>query len=208
MPGDDGPFAPMSGATPSLFATGATRAVALGPGDAPALQDFFVRNPAYFLAVNGAPPAPHEARDEIEDDPPPGWPFTRRWAIGFVDDSGALVGMANVCADLPAATVWHVGWFMIATASFGSALAGDLYRGLEAWAADGGAQWMRLGVVEGNARAERFWLRRGFADVRLRRGVAMGRPVNTVRVMLKPLAGGTIGNYLAQVPSDWPDPER
>ena len=41
-------------------------------------------------------------------------------------------------------------------------------------------------MVAGNARAEKFWESAGFVEVRRRDGVAMGRKVNAVRVMVKP----------------------
>ena len=51
---------------------------------------------------------------------------------------------------------------------------------------------MRLGVVEGNARAERFWERCAFTEVRKRHDIEMGARTNTVRVMARPLDGGTV----------------
>jgi hypothetical protein len=75
---------------------------------------------------------------------------------------------------------------------------------LEAWMAGEGAQWSRLGVVVGNARAERFWQREGYRDVRRREGVQIGDRVNDLRVMAKPLAGGTLAQYLELVARDRP----
>ena len=63
---------------------------------------------------------------------------------------------------------------------------------------------LRLGVIAGNARAERFWGRAGSVAVRRREGIARGRKVNTVRVMAKPLAGGALPDYPARVPRDRP----
>lgn len=75
---------------------------------------------------------------------------------------------------------------------------------LESWARQGGASWMRLNVVVGNARAERFWEMAGYSEVRRRGGVGIGRRVNEVRVMLKPLAGEGLPAYLSRVPRDRP----
>ena len=61
---------------------------------------------------------------------------------------------------------------------------------------------MRLGVVQGNARAERFWASLGYVAVRQRQGVQMGQRLVTVRNMVKPLAGGRIEEYFALVPRD------
>nr|MCU0814782.1 GNAT family acetyltransferase [Burkholderiaceae bacterium] len=81
----------------------------------------------------------------------------------------------------------------------------ELYAALEGWTAREGARWLRLGVVAGNVRAERFWAARGFAEVRVREGVDTGRRLNDVRVLVKPLAGDDAATYLGLVPRDRPD---
>jgi GNAT superfamily N-acetyltransferase len=171
----------------------------------PRLQHFFEANPEYFLAVNGQGPGADEALEEFHSVPPAGWPYTRKWSIGFVDTTGSLIGMADVVSDLLAPGVWHIGLMIVATRIHGTGAGPSLYVQLERWARDSGAHWLRLGVVEGNARAERFWSRCGFAEVRKRGGVVMGRRVNTVRVLVKPLAGGTLPGYPTSVTRDRPE---
>jgi GNAT superfamily N-acetyltransferase len=185
-----------------LFCADTFRAIALHPGDVPQLQRFFDLNPDYFLAVSGQAPSSREAHDEIHGTLPEGWPFTKKWIIGFLDERDSLIAMANVVSDLLAPGVWHIGLFILATRLHGGGAAYALYAHLEAWTRGLGAQWLRLGVVKGNARAERFWEKLGFVEVRQRESVEMGTLVNTVRVMAKPLAGGTIDQYLATVARD------
>ncbi len=112
--------------------------------------------------------------------------------------------MADVCSDLLAADVWHIGLFMIATARFGNGEARALFQALEDWTIQNGAKWLRLGVVKGNSRAERFWEKTGFMETRRRDGVEMGNLVNTVSYMFKPLVGGSISEYLELVERDRP----
>jgi GNAT superfamily N-acetyltransferase len=169
---------------------------------APLLQRFFEANPLYFVAVNGEPAGPDEAREEICGELPAGWPFTKKWVIGYADAQGELAAMANLVSDLLAPHVWHIGTFIVATERHGNGDAQTLYCSLEDWAAANGAQWLRLGVVQGNARAERFWTACGYRQVRTRTGVTMGRLTNTLRVMVKPLRGGALEDYLALVPRD------
>ena len=195
--------APQSGT--ALFTAGDFCAVELYAGDIPKLQRFFELNPEYFFSVNGRPSTPDEAHGEIHGALPDGWPFTKKWIIGFVDETGSLIGMANVVSDLLAAGVWHIGLFMVATRLHGSGAAQSLYKQLECWAPDLGAQWLRLGVVQGNTRAERFWESCAFVEVRKRGGVEMGKLVNILRVMAKPLAAGTLPEYLALVERDRPE---
>ena len=210
-PGHDSPglrtgSAPASGIALPTSPLPWLRVVELGPGDAPLLQRFFEANPAYFDAVFGEPAGAGAARDEIRDLPPAGWSFTRRWLLGYAADDGELAAVADVVSDLLVPDVWHIGLFIVATSRHGSGDAGVLYRGLESWAASHGARWLRLGVVQGNARAERFWEAQGFVETRTRARVEMGRRTNTLRVMVKPLPGGTLDAYLAAVPRDRPEP--
>lgn len=179
----------------------------LTSADEAELQAFFEANPDYFLAVQGAPAGPLAAYDEIHGDLPAGWSYTKKWLIGYRDPaSGKLVAFANLVSDLLAGTVWHIGLFVVATELHGSGVAASIFQSIEAWAKSHGAGWLRLGVVAGNQRAERFWGRQGFAQVRVREGVEMGERSNSVRVMVKPLSEQDLCEYLKLVPRD--DPAR
>jgi GNAT superfamily N-acetyltransferase len=181
------------------------RALELRAGDVPALQRFFERNPEYFHAITGDPPRPDEAQQEFDDLPPAGMTFGGRWLLQFVDARGEMIGMASLLSDFLAPGVWHIGLFVVATPLHGHGVAARLYRDLEAWMAGQGAQWIRLGAVIGNEKAERFWRRQGYVEVRRRAGVVMGRRTNELFVFVKPLAGGAVEDYLAQVARDRPE---
>ncbi len=176
----------------------------LADTDIAALQRFFDANPEYFLATQGELPRPNEAEIEFADVPPAGMRYRATWLLGFFDEAGALVAMATVVADFIAEHVWHIGLFIVATALHGSGAAGAFYRMLERWIVEQGAQWIRLGVVRGNARAERFWERQGYLQVRERGPMQMGRKSNLLRVLVKPLAGAAVDAYLALVARDRP----
>jgi len=182
------------------------RAVALGDDDAPLLQRLMDACPAYFELVQGAVAAPDEARRWMSTaTPAAGMPFSRVWHVGVLDATGSLVAFASAVDDLLAPDVFHVGLFLVAADHHGTGLAQRFFGALEDWAGAAGARWIRLGVVDGNTRGERFWRRQGFAETRLRTGIAMGTRVNTVRVLFKPLAGGTQADYLALVARDRPE---
>ena len=168
------------------------------------MQRFFEANPDYFRIVNGEGPRPDEARTEFTDLPPAGMPYRKMSLLGFYDDAGTLIAVATIVADFIVEHVWHIGLFIVATALHGSGVAASLYALLERSMIDQGARWLRLGVVQGSTRAERFWQRCGYVQVRERGPVAMGQKSNLLRVMAKPLAGGTIAEYLALVERDRP----
>lgn len=189
-----------------LFASSRYTARELSRSEMPLLQALFDANPAYFQTVNGRDAHADEALQEYDELPPPHLPFAQRWFAGLFDRSnGELVGVAIVLADLGTAGVWHLSLFLVASRLHGSGAAHEIHGALEGWVRRNGAQWLRLGVVRGNARAERFWQRAGYVELRVREGIDTGGRLNTVRVMLKPLAGGTPAQYLEQVPRDRPD---
>lgn len=188
-----------------LFAGDGWKASELHQADVPRLQAFFDTNPDYFLTIGGEGPKATTAQEEFDSVPPPEFPYRQRWMLAWTDDDGAMVAMADVVADLFAPRVWHIGLFIVATSLHGHGTASLMYRQLEQWIRAGGAQWLRLGVVVGNVRAERFWARQGYAELRRRHDVPMGVRSNTVRVLLKPLGDGAIAEYLELVGRDRPD---
>jgi len=188
-----------------VFAGTQWRCAELAPDEIPVLQRFFESNPEYHVAVNGELPRPGEAREEYESLPPAEWPFGRKWVLAYLHRDGEMIGMADILSDLFAPGIWHVGTFIVATRLHGSGVARPMYEALEAWMRASGACWSRLGVVVGNSRAERFWERSGYRELRRREGVAMGRKVNTIRVMAKPLAQGDWDDYFDKVARDRAD---
>jgi len=190
---------------PALFTVGALRARELAEDDIPALQEFFTANPEYFIAVNGMPPREDEAQQEFNDTPPPGMPYNKQYIIGFSENAGRLAAMASVLSDFLAEHVWHIGLYIVATSLHGSGGSGACYLSLEDWMRRRGAQWIRLGVVAGNGRAERFWEKAGYTQVRTRSGVQTGKLTSTIRVLVKSLGEGSIAEYLSLVERDRPD---
>jgi ribosomal protein S18 acetylase RimI-like enzyme len=188
-----------------LFAADRFRCVELVAADIPRLQAFFEENPEYDELVEGQPPGPNAGKLALEGLPPADMRYTRKWMLGFEDAGGTLVAIADVTEGMLADGVWHIGLFIVATRLHGSGAARAMYDGLQAWMQGAGAQWLRLGVVAGNVRAERFWERLGYVETRRRLALPMGLRVNDIRVMMKPLAGGRVADYLAMVARDRPE---
>jgi len=189
-----------------LFATRRFHVLAMRAAEVPELQGFFELNPEYFYTVGDQAPGPAEAQQEFADRPPAEFSYSRHQAALIRDAQGQLSGIYVLSWDLFAAGVCHIGLFLIATALHGKGAAQELSAGLEALARAQGSRWLRLGVVAGNARAERFWAAQGFVELRQRHGVTIGRRVNSLRVMLKPLtAEHSVADYLALVARDRPE---
>ena len=192
----------MSGA---LFASGACRVARLREEDIPRLQRFYEANPEYHRDVGGRAPLPDEARDDFHNVLPPEFPHRARWLLGFDEGGGPFAVVADVIADLFAPGVWHIGFFMVDGSLRGGGRALAMYRDLERWMQDDGARWVRLGVVLGNSRAERFWEKCGYRELRTRAPYRVGIRDTTLRVMAKSLAGESFAEYLSLVARDRPE---
>ncbi len=201
-------------AGPLIFAGGGLVSRELQRDEIPLLQAFYDANPEYFLTINGVPPPPDLAAIEFDEVPPAHLSHERQWILGLfqppaprtMGDSGdgLLAGVAMVTSGLGRPEVWHLGLFVVATRLRGTGAAAGAYAALEGWVRSHEARHLRLGVVLGNTRAERFWARRGYQELRRREGIDTGGRLNTVRVMLKPLADEGVHAYLQATPRDRP----
>lgn len=170
----------------------------------PQLQAFYEANPLYFEATGGEPAQPGDAEADLHFQLPEGMSMTARWFLAITDEAGQWLAVAEIVQDLMADDVWHLALFIVDSRWHGQGLAQRLYQALEDIMLAAGARWLRLNVVLGHQRAERFWHRQGYIEVRQRHGVEMGQQVNTLWVMIKPVRA-SLEAYLASVPRDRPD---
>jgi ribosomal protein S18 acetylase RimI-like enzyme len=183
-------------------------AVAADRGSLGELQAFYESNPDYWLLVYGHAPAADEAQRDFEGKPPPEMSYSTLNAWLIRDrESQRIIGEVSAIVDLLAAGVTHLGFFIIDAAKRGSGLAHEVYANYEAWAVAQGARWLRLGVVEANARGRSFWRRLGYAEVRRRENYVLGDRSHNLVVMIKPVVPNTLDDYLARVARDRPDSE-
>lgn len=178
-------------------------AMALGPDDAPALQEFLEANPFYSETFYGRPWPADAAAKELSDRPPAEWPQgeTRHWAA-VERGTGRWLGYIGFTEHLLAAGVWHLGFMVVDTSVQGSGFAREFH---EAWANRAereGARSLRLGVVIGNPRAEAFWTRLGYAEVKIRHDVPYGDLKQSISVRVKPVGGSTLAEHLERVARD------
>jgi len=189
----------------SVFQTPRFAIRTLSAPDLVELQVLFDANPDYFLVVNGRRPHADEAQTEFNEMPPSFLSYSQRWFAGIYDRPGALQGVLHLVSDLMAPRVWHIAFLFLSAPLRGTGAAHEVYAELESWVRRSGASWIRLGVVSGNPRAERFWARMGYTRTRLRERVDTGGKINDVRMLVKPLSGGSLEQYFALVPRDSPD---
>ena len=73
-------------------------------------------------------------------------------------------GILDVFRDVPAPGVWTVGLLMVETGKRGTTLGHEVLESFAKWAADSGAQRLRVGVP---AVGEAFWYESGFEPAAL-----------------------------------------
>ncbi|HJW52981.1 MAG TPA: hypothetical protein VJ501_13285, partial [Burkholderiaceae bacterium] len=59
-------------------------------------------------------------------------------------------------------------------------------------------------VVAANRRAEAFWRRQGYIEVKRREGYTLGSLTHQLIVMVKPVPPNTLADFLLAVPRDRP----
>jgi RimJ/RimL family protein N-acetyltransferase len=166
------------------------------------IQAFNDSNPEYWLLTHGHRPPADDAARAFDAHPPADMSYCEDLWYIVRDESGTIVAQIAVATDLMAAGVYHLGFFIVATQSWGRGLAPRLHGAYQHWAIERGARWLRLGVVEANRRARVFWERLGYEEVRSCDGYELGTLRHRLITMVKPLPGHTLGGYLAAVPRD------
>lgn len=189
----------------TLFAVDGLAVDSVREGELEEVQRFYEANPGYHVMVTGEPPPPTEAHDGFHARPPDGWLLGRKWMLVGRDGSGRVVAVIDLLEDLFAPGVWCIGFFMVAEALQGSGTAASLHDALVAWMRARGARWSRLGVVEANLRAQRFWKGRGYRELRRRHDYPVGPRRHTLRVLARALdEGAGWDEYRRLVPRDDP----
>ena len=177
-----------------LFADGAVTAFRFHPGNIRLAQEFLEANPAFTEMIAGRPPVPGEALHELTD-----FPASVRPADAYVIGlrlAGDMVGFAGVLRSWPVEGVSQITLFQIAESQQGSGVAHVIHSALERWIIAAFApRWLRLGVVEGNARGRRFWASVGYHEMERKRGFEVGNLTHTLVIMIKSLQGGDDADY-------------
>lgn len=130
-----------------------------------ALQALLERCEDYFHLVCGTPPG-SSAAQALFTQVPEGKDTGDKILIGIFGSTGSLVGVLDVIRDYPAPAEWFLGLLLLEPRQRNFGLGGQSYRAFERWATGSGAQHIRLGVVEQNEGAYRFWRRMGFEQMR------------------------------------------
>jgi GNAT superfamily N-acetyltransferase len=139
--------------------------IRLSPDDAADLQDLHERCSDYYRIVEGGPTRPTSAEEDLLE-VPPGKTLADKFLFGIRADDGGLVGALELARDLPAEGTWWIALLMLDPRARGRGLGTRILAAAAEWVAAQGGRELQLAVLTQNAPAERFWRRRGFAELR------------------------------------------
>ncbi|MFT3816064.1 MAG: GNAT family N-acetyltransferase [Rubrivivax sp.] len=130
--------------------------------DVERLQQLFERAPRYAEATTGESVSAAAAREALEA-LPPGKLQEDKFVFGAFTDDDVLVGCADLIRGYPSPSVAYVGLLLVDERLENRGYGTEILKQIEAIAVG----WavcikLRLGVVQANERALRFWSRQGF----------------------------------------------
>ncbi len=135
---------------------------ALIESDAEPIQAMFESDPAYFELTQGAPPGPAELQSLVTALPPDGDRGYEDKFLFILLDGEEVAGVVDLIRDYPTAATWYLGLVFLTPTQRGRGRGRAVLRGLYSWISAQGGTALRLGVVEGNARARWLYASEGF----------------------------------------------
>lgn len=153
----------------------------LGMEDEKSLQQLCEKCVDYYKVVEGRNPPP-DAGYEILTRLPPDKECSDKFVLGVFNQNYELVGVIDMVKDYPDRGEWIIGLLMIQPEERTKGLGRKIHDGLIQWASNSGANKLRIGVVEDNHNAYRFWRKLGYTETK-RVSKKIGDNENVVIVM-------------------------
>lgn len=114
--------------------------------------------------IEGRPPE-KDAGHSILFDLPPNKELKDKYVYGVYSENGDLVAVIDMVKDYKVTGEWIIGLMMIDPNERGNGLGRRLHELLKAWVLSEQGSKLRIGVVEENRRAYKFWREMGYVEV-------------------------------------------
>jgi len=154
---------------------------ALVPEDVAPLQALFDEDVAYFALNGRAIPV-----EEICQALPPGRARADKFLFALHEHE-RIIGMIDLIRGYPEPPIWYLGFVFIAKSARGAGLGRRALHALYDWCRAQGGRALRLGVVEGNARARWLYASEGFVFHAVREPDEAARRMRRTLVLERPL---------------------
>ncbi len=172
----------------TVFKIGNWSAMALSLDHADEIGELFARCGDYFKkSFNIPPPTPENIRNNFSQEETGENEATEQLSLGLFTPSGKIAGLIHALQDYPDKGCWFLGLLLLEPSSRGQGQGEKIYQAFEKWAGESGANRIRLGVLEQNKGAIKFWKRMGFKEIERREPKKFGEKESVVYVMEKRL---------------------
>lgn len=119
----------------------------------------------YYILVDGVLPTIKEV-NEIFTDLPPNKSYEDKFVLGIFTNNDKLVGLVDLIRDFPTVGEWMLGLMIIDADERGNGLGTIAHKALNEWAISLGAKTFRIGVVQENYGALKFWTGLGYIKIK------------------------------------------
>jgi len=148
--------------------------------DVATLQQVLARAPQYFMLERGEPAASSEAHDVLHECPP----GADKQVLLALDDNGVAIGCVDVALGWPDRSTACIGLLLVVEDQQGRGVGRALYALVEDMLRPRFAK-LRLGVLQRNERALKFWSAVGFVATGERKPHARGTITDEIVVFEK-----------------------
>lgn len=154
----------------------------LSKDDIPIINKLVYECKDYFIIVNGIIPTQQETL-EILNDLPPGKSYNDKYVIGIFNEQQKLVSIIELVKDYPVQNCCWIGLLLIIPDERRKGFGSIIYKSIHKWLSGLKTREIRLGVVEQNERALKFWLSLGFEVIEKRQPKKYGKLEYSIIVM-------------------------
>ena len=162
------------------------RVMRLGATDTGRLQELYEACAEFCVLVEGEPPGPHAAADDLAALPPGAAPDDKH-VVGLLNVDGRIVAMIEAIRGYPRPGAWWVGLMLVDPGWRRGGLGTAFYRAFERWVRTQDCDQLALGVVAANSGGLSFWQSQGFTLERTVEAQHFGRLTHDVHVLAKPV---------------------
>lgn len=158
----------------------------IAANDEQEIQVFLEDCSDFSMLESGKPTQPGDGYKLLTALPPDTTPDQK--IIVFVEQCGIKVGLVELIANYPEKGIWWIGLLLIRPNFRGKSLGKQIVDVLGRAMADSNAREIRLGVLENNPDAYRFWLKNCFKKLFSKTDQVIGTKTHTVYVLGKKLS--------------------
>jgi GNAT superfamily N-acetyltransferase len=118
----------------------------------------------FSLLIEGRLPE-KDAGHEILFDLPPDKDLKDKYVFGIYKENDYIIAVIDLIKDYKVPGEWTLGLMMIDPDERGNGLGRKLHEFVKAWVSESQGRVLRIGVVEENYRAHKFWIEMGYSEV-------------------------------------------